>query len=266
VLAVAEGIVVISGGLLDLSLPTSLVICAVAVTSLLQDGWNLVLVIAVAIGIGAAWGAFNATIIVFGKINPIIVTLGTNLAGVAILSINITSYSTIPLHSGLATWGNGLFLGVPNVFWVMVLTILLAGYLLPHTRAGRRVIAVGGNTQAAKVRGISLRKARFGVFIVSGAVVGLAAVLFAASVHDFSVSDGQNYLLPPIAAVLVAGISLAGGSGNLWVLFAGVGFLSTVPTSMSFFGLTDVWQQVPPGAILIVAVSIDGLRRMRSNR
>ena len=266
VLAVAEGLVVISGGMIDLSLPTSLILAAAVATTLLDRGWNIVPVIFVAMAIGGAWGALNATIIVFGKINPIIVTLGTNLAGVALLSIHISGYSTIPPSSGLATWGDALFLGLPNVFWVMVLTILLAGYLLPRTRVGTRVLAVGGSTQAARVRGISLRKTRFGVFIVSGMIVGLAAILFAASTHSFSVSDGTTYLLPPIAAVIVAGVSLAGGSGNLWVLFASVGLLSTVPTSMAFFGLSDLWQQVPPGLILVAAVSIDGYRRKRASR
>ncbi len=266
VLAVAEGFVVISGGMIDLSLPTSLILAASVAVTLLDQGWNIVPVILVAIAIGGAWGALNATIIVFGKINPIIVTLGTNLAGVALLNIHISGYSTIPPNSGLATWGDALFLGLPNVFWVMVLTILVAGYMLPRTRAGTRVLAVGGSTQAAKVRGISLRKTRFGVFITSGMVVGLAAVLFAASDHSFSVADGTTYLLPPIAAVIVAGISLAGGSGNLWVLFASVGLLSTVPTSMAFFGLSDLWQQVPPGLILVAAVSVDGLRRRRASR
>ncbi len=266
VLAVAEGLVVISGGMIDLSLPTSLILAAAVATTLLDRGWNVVPVIFVAMAIGGAWGALNATIIVFGKINPIIVTLGTNLAGVALLSIHISGYSTIPPSSGLATWGDALFLGLPNVFWVMVLAILLAGYLLPRTRVGTRVLAVGGSTQAARVRGISLRKTRFGVFIVSGMIVGLAAILFAASTHSFSVSDGTTYLLPPIAAVIVAGVSLAGGSGNLWVLFASVGLLSTVPTSMAFFGLSDLWQQVPPGLILVAAVSIDGYRRKRASR
>ena len=266
VLAVAEGLVVISGGMIDLSLPTSLILAAAITTDLLDRGWNIVPVIFVALAIGGAWGALNAAIIVFGKINPIIVTLGTNLAGVALLNIHISGYSTIPPNSGLATWGDGLSLGLPNVFWVMVLTILVAGYLLPRTRVGTRVLAVGGSTQAAKVRGISLRKTRFGVFIVSGMVVGLAAVLFAASDHSFSVADGTTYLLPPIAAAIVAGISLAGGSGNLWVLFASVGLLSTVPTSMAFFGLSDLWQQVPPGLILVAAVSIDGYRRKRASR
>jgi ribose/xylose/arabinose/galactoside ABC-type transport system permease subunit len=96
VLAVAEGLVVISGGMIDLSLPTSLILAAAVATTLLDRGWNIVAVISVAIAVGGAWGALNATIIVFGKINPIIVTLGTNLAGVALLNIHLTGYSTWP--------------------------------------------------------------------------------------------------------------------------------------------------------------------------
>jgi ribose transport system permease protein len=265
VLAISEGLVAISGGLIDLAIPTELILPAYVVTVLLQDRWNLLLVILVAVAIGAAWGALNAAIIVFGKVNPIIVTLGTNFAGMALLQINIIM-GTIPLGSGLAKWGNGTFLGLPNVFWPMLLLILACGYLLPHTRVGRHVIAVGGNPQAAKVRGISLRRVRFGVFMASGMLVSIGAVLFAASEHSFIPNDGVTFLLPAIAASLLAGIGLGGGSGHLWVLFVSVGFLSTVPTSMTFFGLNDLWQLVPPGAILVVAVSIDGYRQMRSRR
>ena len=201
----------------------------------------------------------------FGKLNPIIVTLGTNFAGAAIVNIYLQSGQT-PLKSGLANWGQSEVLGLPSVFWAMAIFVLIAGYFLSHSRVGRRTIAVGGNPQAARVRGISLRRTRFGVFIASGAVCGFAALLFTASTLNFVSSEATYYLLPCVAATILAGIRLQGGSGNLWLILLSVGLLSTVPTSLAFFGVGELWQNVPPGVVLVVAVSIDGYRQMRSKR
>ncbi len=265
VATVAQSLVTISGGILDLSIPTAMILPAWVIVTLLGHGINLFVAIFVGLLTGAAWGTFNALIIVFGKLNPLIVTLGTNFAGAAVVNIYLTSAQT-PLGSSLAKWGQSNFLGLPSVFWAMAIFVLLAGYLLKRSRAGRRVVAVGGNAQAARVRGISLRKVRFGVFIGSGVICGFAAVLFTATTLNFVSSETTNYLLPTVAATILAGIRLQGGSGNLWVIFLSVGLLATVPTSLAFFGVGELWQNVPPGAILIVAVSIDGLRQLRSKR
>jgi ribose transport system permease protein len=262
---VAESLVTISGGILDLSIPTELILPAWVIVTLLGHGVNIVIVVLMGLLTGAAWGFLNALIIVFGKLNPIIVTLGTNFAGAAMVNIYLQSGQT-PLKSGLAKWGQSEFLGLPSVFWAMAVFVVLAGYFLSHSRVGRRTVAVGGNPQAARVRGISLRRTRFGVFVASGAVCGFAAVLFTASTLNFVSSETTYYLLPCVAATILAGIRLQGGSGNLWLILLSVGLLATVPTSLAFFGVGELWQNVPPGVVLVVAVSIDGYRQLRSRR
>jgi ribose transport system permease protein len=265
VLAVGQALVAMSGGILDLSVQTALILPAWVAVSLLARGVNILLVILAALAAGGAWGLLNALIIVFGKLNPVIVTLGTNFAGAAVLNILFQSAQT-PISSGLAKWGSGTFLALPNIFWPMVAIVALAGYFVPRSRAGRHMVAVGGNPQAARTRGISLRKTRFSVFVASGILSGCAALLFAASNLNFVPNDGSTFLLPTLASVIVAGIALSGGVGNLWMILLSVGLLSTVPTSFAFFGFSDTWQMVPPGVILVIAVSIDGYRRARSRR
>jgi ribose transport system permease protein len=265
VLTVGQSLVTISGGVLDLSIPTALILPAWVMATLLTRGVSVWLTILIGLATGMAWGCLNAAIIVFGKLNPIIVTLGTNFAGAAILGLKVQN-AVVPVHSGLSTWGKGYWLGLPNVFWVMAIIVALAGYLLPRTRIGRRAIAVGGNPQAAKMRGISLRKTRFGIFMGAGLLAGTAAVLFTASQSTFISADGTTYLFLTIAATLVAGIGLSGGYGNLWVTFLSVGLLSTIPTSLAFFGVPSLWQSVPSGVIVVIAVAIDGYRRKRSAR
>lgn len=265
VLAVGEGLVAISGGILDLSLPMALILPAWVITTMLGRGWNSWLVVVVAVAVGAGWGLVNALVIVFAKLNPIIVTLGTNFAGIAVMLLIFQSAQT-PLSSGFSKFGQGYFLGLPNIFWPMLALVLVADFLIRTTRYGRRIVGVGGNPVAAKARGISLRKTRFGVFMGAGACGGLAAVLFTASTPGFTAIDGATYLLPVIAAVILAGVSLGGGRGRLWIILLSVGLLATVPTSLVFFGLSSSWQIVIQGAILIVAVSLDGFQQKRAAR
>lgn len=263
VLAIGQALVAISGGFLDLSQPSALILSSLVTVRLAEAGMPMPVVIGGAVLAGMAWGFLNATIIVFGKLNPVIVTLATNFIGLAALFL-VFQLAQAPIGSALHALGRTSLLGVPTIWWPMVVLILLVGFLLPRTRYGRRAIAVGGNRAAAKARGISLRATRFAIFTAAGGFVGLAAVLFAASSGPFNPGSGNNLQLNVIAAVILAGISLAGGRGNLWMLLLSVGFLSTIPTSLVFFGLSSDTQSIFQGFILLVAVAIDGYRARRS--
>jgi ribose transport system permease protein len=265
VLAVAQALVSLSGGIIDLSQPTALTLSASVVAWLLEQGMPIPVAVVAGILAGAGWGFMNASIIVLGKLNPIIVTLATNFIGTAVMFLVYQSIQ-VPINSALAEFGRTYFLGLPNIWWPMVILVLIVGFLIPRTRYGRHITAVGGSRFAAQARGISLRKTRFAVFTVSGAIVGLAGVLFAASNGPFSPNAGANVQLPVIAGVILAGVSLAGGRGSIWLILLSVAFLSTVPTALVFFGFSSNWQAVFQGAILITAVAIDGWRAKRLQR
>jgi ribose transport system permease protein len=262
VLAVAQALIGISGCILDLSQPSGLILSAAVVSNFLERGMPVGIVVVAGIVAGALWGLGNAVIVVYGKLNPIIVTLGTNFIAGAVMFL-IWENAQAPINSSLTLFGRSYFLGLPDIWWPMVILVLVVGFLLPRTRYGRHTIAVGGNRFAAQTRGISLKKTRFAVFTVSGAIVGFAGVLFAASTGPFAPTAGASYQLPVIAAVILAGVSLSGGRGSIWLILLSVGFLSTVPTALVFFGFSSNWQQVFQGSILIVAVAIDGWRARR---
>jgi ribose transport system permease protein len=265
VLAVGQALVSISGGFLDLSHPTALGLTSYLIAQLLAAGIALPFVLVAAVGAGAAFGLLNAAIVVFGKLNPVIVTLATNFVGVAVLYLTF-QIAQAPINSALCAYGRGSFLGIPNIWWPMLALVLVVGFLVPRTRWGRHAVAVGGNRFAARARGISLRKTRFAIFAASGACAGVAGVLFAASSGPFAPTAGAAFQLPVIASVILAGVSLAGGRGNIWLILLSVGFLSTVPTSLVFFGLSSDWQAVFQGLILVLSVAIDGFRARRSVR
>jgi ribose transport system permease protein len=233
--------------------------------TLLAAGVPDLLAVVAGIVAGAAWGLLNGLIIVFGKLNPIIVTLATGFGGLAIMMIGFKS-AQIPSGSALRAFGLGQFLGLPNIFWPMLAIVVLAGLAIAWTRWGRRLTAVGGNPQAARARGVSLRRVRLATFSGAGAVAGLAGVLFASVTPSFTPNAGASYQLIVIAAVILAGISLSGGKGNFLVLLLSVGFLSTIPVSIAFFGLPPAFALIFQGALLIIAVGIDGFRIKRGAR
>ena len=262
VLAIGQGIVGMSGGFIDLSQPAGLIASSLVAVRLSEAGMPFAVVIVGTVLAGMVWGAFNAAIIVFARLNPVIVTLATNFIGLAALYL-VFQLAEVPLNSPIYSFGRQSFLGLPAIFWPMLALVLIVGFLVPRTRYGRRMIAVGGNRAAAKARGISLRATRFATFIAAGGFVGFAAVLFAGTAGPFNPGSGSSMQLNIIAAVILAGISLSGGRGNFWMLLLSVGFLSTIPTSLVFFGLSSDTQSIFQGLILVIAVSIDGYRALR---
>jgi ribose transport system permease protein len=259
VLAIGQGIVAMSGGFIDLSQPANLILSSLVAVRLSEARLPLPLVIVGAILAGMAWGAFNAAIIVGAKLNPVIVTLATNFIGLAALFL-VFQLAEVPIGSAIYEFGRARFLELPAIFWPMLVLVLVVGFLIPRTKYGRRMIAVGGNRAAAKARGISLKATRFATFMVAGGFVGFAAVLFAATSGPFNPGSANTLQLNIIAGVILAGISLAGGRGNFWLLLLSVGFLSTLPTSLVFFGLSSDTQSIFQGFILVIAVAIDGWR------
>ena len=262
VLAIGQALVAISGGFIDLSQPAALILASLVVVRVAEAGMPLPVIIVAAIVTGMLWGLMNALIIVFAKLNPVIVTLATNFIGLAALFL-VFQLAQVPQNSDIHSFGLAKFLGLPAIWWPMLVLIIIVGFLMPRTRYGRRAIAVGGNRMAAKARGISLTGTRIAVFSIAGGFVGFAAVLFAASSGPFNPSSANLLQLNVIAAVILAGISLAGGRGNFWYLLLSVGFLSTIPTALVFFGLASDTQAIFQGFILMFAVAVDGYRARR---
>ncbi len=262
VLAIGQSLVAISGGFIDLSQPAALILSSLVAVRVAESGMPLPIVIIAAVLAGMSWGFLNALIIVYAKLNPVIVTLATNFIGLAALFL-VFQLAQVPIGSDIHAFGRANFLGLPAIWWPMLMLVLIVGFLMPRTRYGRRAIAVGGNRMAARARGISLKATRFAIFTIAGGFVGFAAVLFAASSGPFNPSSANLLQLNVIAAVILAGISLSGGRGNFWYLLLSVGFLSTIPTALVFFGLSSDSQSIFQGFILLIAVAIDGYRARR---
>ncbi|THG29329.1 ABC transporter permease [Naasia lichenicola] len=266
ILSVGQAIITISGAVLDLSIPAGLMLPAWAVATMLGASNPLptALIVLIGVALGVVWGGINALIVTTLKINPIIVTLGTNFIGIAILSMQFTT-ATVPGRSELSMFGNGSLL-LPNIWWVMLVVVLVAAPLLRYTRSGRHLTATGGSVPAARSRGISIRGMRYLAFCTAGICYGIAGVLFAGSTSNFNPMGSASLLLSVIAAVILAGVRMDGGRGSILLLLPACALLATVQTALVFFGLDAAMQSVFQGAILIIALAGDGYLRKRSTR
>lgn len=262
VLVIAQALVVISGGLLDLSLPVSILLSAYLAATLTNMGLPAILVIFISILSGGFVGLCNVFFIVKLKLNPLIATLAVGFVGSGILTL-VFQRVLLSYESWIIKLGLIRFFEFPVTWYPMALLTVLTFCIFKYTRIGRRITAVGGNPVAAKISGISLRKYRSLVFVVSGMVSAIAGLVLTSFTPELRNTSGATQLLPVITAVVLSGFSLAGGSGNFLALFIAVGFLSTLPTALVFFGLGSFWVAFIQGMLLIFAVSTDSYKLIK---
>jgi ribose/xylose/arabinose/galactoside ABC-type transport system permease subunit len=260
VMAIGQSVVMMSGGLVDLSAGVNAAGAAIIVAKLLQKNYPWEVAVVAALAFGLAYGAVNGSLVVFAGINPIITTLATQFAGTGILNLS-SGFEPVPSGSVFSTFGRGRFLGTPNLFWVMLLLVLLAHFAYARTRPGRHARAIGGYWPAAVARGISRRRVRLAAFCIGGFFAAAGGVVLAAQ-QDFVETDlGSQFVFQVITAVLISGISMAGGRGRILALLASLTLISTLPTALVTLGFSSNWESVLQGLFLAIAVAIDALRR-----
>jgi ribose transport system permease protein len=217
-----------------------------------------------AIATGATVGAINGGISVGLRVPSFIVTLGTLEAarGLAYLVTNSqTQYlgeSVAPLSSPL--WTAGLSLA----FLIALVVIAKGQVILSHAAAGRHLIAVGSNEEAAHLSGIRADRLKFFVFVTSGALAGLGAVFYISRLGAADPNAGSGLELSAIAAAVIGGTSLAGGRGSMVRTFFGVLIIATLEAGLAQIGVSEPLKRVITGTVIILAVITDALRTRRA--
>ena len=222
---------------------------------------------AVAIGIGAAWGLLNGVLVTKLKIPSFIVTLGTlgmalGLAQVITHGADVTGLPTQMVND----IGLKQLLGLPVPVWIAALIALVAGAVLAKTVFGRYTYAVGSNSEAARRSGVKVTRHVIILFTIMGALAGLAGVLDIARYTTTTVSGHSSDNLVAIAAVIIGGASLYGGRGTIFGTAVGVLIPAVLNDGLVIINVQPFWQTVAIGAILIVAVALDNVRRSREMR
>jgi len=255
VASLGQTLVVMQGGI-DLSILGGLSLYVVILTKYpAGDNSRLLPAIGIALVAAVAAGALNGFLVGRMRLNPIVATLGTN----ALLFGAVLWYSAgIPTTTTarLAKVGSGLWLGIPIPVYVAVLATAIVTAVVKLTPPGRRFEGVGANETAALTAGIRVKRHRAGAYVWAQLLYCLAAMLHAAIVNQPTAYEGNNYLLPSVAAVVLGGTSLLGGRGNLVATAVAALFLSQLDQFVLALGVTYATRQLIQAAALAVGVAL----------
>jgi rhamnose transport system permease protein len=259
--ALGAMLVLLAGGL-DISLGSLLALSAGVSGRLWEQGHPLWLVLTVAVAVGTAGGAINAGLSLFGRVHPIVVTLGTLSAyrGLTLWWLG----QDVQIAGPRRDWLAASVAGLPLIAWLGLTLLLLAWLGLNWTVPGRQLYALGSNPAAAHRAGIERAKVWLGAFSLQGALIGLAGVLYLARSGGLQPTSHEDKTLEAIAAAVVGGVAITGGRGSVWGVAVGCLFLVSLGPACIFLGISPHWQQSLVGAVLIVAVLLDALGRGRS--
>ncbi len=244
---------------IDISVGSQFSVCSVCAGLLAARGWPLLLVLPASTLLGAGLGAIN----------------GLLVAGLRLPSIVVTLATMVTLRQGLNLVRQGEFVNLPDNLqwfglsqsagqWTLVIAALVLlvvlGLAMRHIAAGRFVYAVGTDAEAARLAGIRPQLVTFLVFVFLGALSGLAAIMNIAQSPQVQPLSGMGLELKVIAAVVVGGVAISGGRGNLWGAFAGLLLLACVAPALTHLHVEAYWEKAIQGAIILLAVVADGVR------
>ena len=261
VVACGMAIVIISRQI-DISVGSQFSVCGVCAGLLAASGWPLAATLPAAVGAGALLGAVN----------------GALIAGLGLPSIVVTLAMMVTLRQGLNLARQGQFVNLPdgvqwfgfsqsNGQWLIVgfalLLLVALALAMRHLAAGRYIHAIGSDAEAARLAGIRPRLGTFLVFVLMGALTGLAAMLNVVQSPQVQPLSGLGLELKVIAAVVVGGVAISGGRGNLWGAFAGLLLLACIGPALTHLRVEAYWEKAIQGAIILLAVVADGIRSRR---
>jgi rhamnose transport system permease protein len=259
-LALGETMVVISRNY-DLSVGSVLGLSAYLSANLFgqHHGIPIVAVFLAGLGIGLACGLLNGIMVSAGRVPSLVVTLATLyiFRGVDILIVGGKEVVASSLPNAFLDIPKATVFGIPDLAIAIAVVIGIGAYYLRSFRSGRELYAIGSNPDAARLAGIPSGRRVFMAFALSGAIAGVAGVLWAAQYGTVDSTAGTGYELQVISAVVVGGVAIFGGSGSAVGAALGALLLNTISSALYVLGISPFWDQAIWGFLLIVAISVD---------
>lgn len=252
---------VILSGNIDLSVGSAIALCAVVGASLSTNaGLNAPATVIIMVALGGAIGAVKGALVAWGGINSFIVTLGmmTVLRGAALTFTG--GYPIAGVPDGVRYLGFGVVGGVPAPLIVSAAVFALVALLLSKTVIGRHIYAIGGNETSSHIAGVPVAQTKFLIFVISGALCGLAAVVLLGRLGAGLPTSAQGMELDAIAAVILGGASLFGGRGSVFGTLFGALILAFLQNGLNLMGVNSFIIQILSGVIIILAVLLDRFR------
>lgn len=274
-LAVGQTLVIVTAGI-DLSVAATAALSGVVMgVSYAHVGLPEPVAILLGLLSGFAVGALNGLLITIWKVPDIIVTLGslTAVRGVALL---IADGLPVPdfgraiegrrMPESVAWLGSESVVGIPLIIIAAAVCALIGGFILNRSTLGRSMIAVGGNREAAHVSGIHVGRTRFWAYAISGVLAGIGGMLLAGRLDSANALMANLMELDTIAAVVIGGTALFGGQGRVSGTVIGIFIIGVLANGLNILGVSDFWQRVVTGMIIVLVVALDQWRRRVADR
>ncbi len=266
ILAAGQTLVLVTRNV-DLSVGSVLGLSAYFAGDLLSNhqGLPLPLVFVAGMALGAACGLFNGVLVTWGRVPALVVTLGTlyMFRGLAFLWTNGTQVNAETLPDSFLNLGTDSIAGVPILVVFAVVVLVIVGRWLRDYRAGRELYAIGSNPDGARLAGVRSDRRVLVAFILAGALAGLGGVLFTARFGTVDATAGTGYELTVVAAAVVGGVAIFGGTGSVYGAALGALLLGTITSSLIVLKVEAFWQQAAIGALLLLAITVDRLLALR---
>jgi rhamnose transport system permease protein len=268
-LAVGQAAVVITRNV-DLSVGSVLGLTAYLTGRLFIDhpGLPVVAVLVVCVLVGALLGLLNGLLVALARVPALVITLGTLYVyrGAVLTWAGSNRINASDLPDGFQSLGTGTVLSIPLLFLLAVAVLAVVGYVLYSSRTGREMYAIGSDPDAAELYGLAVRRRVVSAFVLSGALAGVAGTVFAARYGSVSSGAGTGIELQAVAAVVIGGVAIFGGSGTVWGAAIGAVLLVTINRALPILGIQDFWQQAVVGALIIGAIVLDKVLSARRGR
>lgn len=257
--AIGMTMIIITGGI-DVSVGSMLGMSSVVAGKLLMGNAPVLLVVLAAMGVGLLMGLVNGSLIAYGKVPPIIVTLGM---------LNIIRSLLFQLLGGrwvsgippvIRVIGLGKWLGIPISMWITVILIVFFSYFLNSRPLGRSIYALGNNPEAARVSGVNLARTTLFVYTITGILVGFAGLIYVARTGIVQTNTGTGFELEVIAAVVLGGTSILGGKGTVIGSLLGAFLVGIIKNGMVLLNVPALSEGLVIGALILVSVVIDVIR------
>lgn len=254
VLAVGMTLTILTGGI-DLSVGSVVALSGVLAAEALAQGHGVAAAIGAGVATGAVVGVVNALLVTRVRIPPFLASLAMMLI-VKAAAFKRTGGETVRLPEDAVASFGALMDGLAPVA-IMLAVVGLGWFVLAWTPFGRHVYAVGGNVEAARLAGIRVPRVLLGVYLICGALAGLAGVMVASRLGAGDPRTGVSFELDAVAASVVGGTSLFGGRGSVWGTLAGVFFIGMLGNGLNLYGVESYNQQIVKGVVLLAATSLD---------
>jgi ribose transport system permease protein len=263
IMAAGMTFVILTGGI-DLSVGSVLAIAGVVMAGVLKGGAPLLAGLLVGLAVGTGFGAVNGMAVAYGNVAPFIATLATLTIARGLTLVYTDGRPISDLGATFSWFGNGDIAGIPIPAIITLLVFAASTIMLTQMVVGRYIYAIGGNEEATRLSGVSVRRYKVLVYSLSGLLSAVAAIILSSRLDSAQPTAGLGYELDAIAAVVLGGTTLAGGEGSMAGTLLGAFLIGILNNGLNLLNVSSFYQQVVKGLVILLAVLLD--QKLRGRR